>query len=179
MFNLLPNEEKKELYSTYAIRRVILALLFLFLAGIVICASLIPSFILTKAKEADILQQIEFLNASLALKNVNVLNQAIVTARDDVKVLKDFASKGTSVFDLFNKILEKKSENVRLTGILFGVVNAKRQIVLNGIAKDREALLGFAQSIGREKAFSNISLPVSNFAKNKDIEFSFSVTGDF
>ncbi len=143
------------------------------------CVSLIPSFVLTKAKESEILQQIEFLNTSLALKNVNVLNQAIITARDDVKVLKDFASKSTSVFDLFNKILEKKSANIRLTGILFGAVSDKRQIVLNGIAKDREALLEFAQSIGREKAFSDISLPVSNFAKNKDIEFSFSVTGDF
>ncbi|MEK7179850.1 MAG: hypothetical protein AAB706_00055 [Patescibacteria group bacterium] len=179
MFNLLPNEEKKDIYTTYSIRRAILGLLFLFLAGIVMCVSLIPSFVLTKAKESEILQQIEFLNTSLALKNVNVLNQAIITARDDVKVLKDFASKSTSVFDLFNKILEKKSANIRLTGILFGAVSDKRQIVLNGIAKDREALLEFAQSIGREKAFSDISLPVSNFAKNKDIEFSFSVTGDF
>ncbi len=179
MFNLLPSDEKNNLYVTYSIRRAILGLLFLLAIGVIMCVSIVPSFILTKAKEVEIVQQVEFLNASLAVRNVDELNKKIIAIRDEVKALKDFTLENQKVSGLFNKILEKKSVDIRITGLLYGTASKKHEIVLNGIAKNREALLAFAQSIGREKIFSNVILPVSNFAKNNNIQFSFSITGDF
>ncbi|MDP2705219.1 MAG: hypothetical protein U1D31_02645 [Patescibacteria group bacterium] len=179
MFNLLPEIEKKNIRTIYNDRRMVLSLLLLTITGVIAFLLIIPSFIMTKAKEAETVSQVGLLREALASKDVDDLNNAITVARDEIKALQETNGSTLSVHDLFLKVLSHKSANIRVTGLLYGTVGEKHEIVVNGIARDRESLLTFAQEIGKEQVFSDISLPVSNFAKNKDIEFSFSVTGDF
>lgn len=179
MFNLLPENEKRNIRAIYNARQTILALLLLTITGVIAFLFIIPSFMLTKAKEAETVSQVGSLRASLATKNVEDLNKAIAVARDEIKALEEADGAAHSVYDLFLKILSHKSVDVRVTGLLYGTAGKRHEVVINGIARDRESLLTFAQEIGKEQVFSDISLPVSNFAKNKDIEFSFSITGDF
>lgn len=179
MFNLLPENEKRNVRTIYNDRRMILSLLLLTITSIIAFLLVIPSFIMTKAKEAETVSQVGFLRESLASKNIDELNKTVMVARDEIKALQESNTTTLSVHDLFLKILSHKSADIRITGFLYGIVAEKHEIIVNGVARDRESLLTFAQEIGKEQIFSDISLPVSNFAKNKDIEFSFGVTGDF
>lgn len=179
MFNLLSKAEKKIIYEMYAFRRIQLALVFLVASGVIAIVLLFPSFFLAQTKRSEIESEIGFRKASLALKDTNELSLAIAQAKEEIKLLEGVTKPSPAVYDLFLKVIERKNDDIKVTGLLYGAREKVNEIVVNGVALNREALLLFAQDIGREQAFSHVSLPVSNFAKNKDIVFSFTVTGNF
>lgn len=179
MFNLLPQEEKRVIYEQYSFRKLQLIFVFVIAAGVMSIVLLFPSFFLAQTKRMEIQGEIDFRRASLARKDTEDLNVAITRAKSEIVLLEKTVGIQFSVYDLFNKVIARKGDGIKITGLLYGKKKEGNEIVVNGVAKDREALLAFAQDVGREQAFSHISLPVSNFAKNKDIDFSFTITGNF
>ena len=43
------------------------------------------------------------------------------------------------------------------------------------MAKDREVLRGFVKALEEEPYFERVEIPVSNFVKDRDIEFSLEI----
>lgn len=179
MFNLLPPDEKKNIHSIYTLRRIDFVLLAFFATGVAANLLLFPSFLLTQIKHSEVKEEISFRQTSLQEKNTGELSTAIDKAKEEIEVLSTLTKDAPTVYELFSKIVARKSEEIKITGILYGGEKNTHEIVVNGIAQNRDALLRFAENVKRELVFSNVSLPVSNFAKNKDIDFSFSIIGDF
>ncbi|NIR48449.1 PilN domain-containing protein, partial [candidate division KSB1 bacterium] len=50
------------------------------------------------------------------------------------------------------------------------------RVSINGTARDRAALSAFARELENEPRFANIDLPISNFVKETDIDFSLTLT---
>ena len=48
----------------------------------------------------------------------------------------------------------------------------KKSLFVGGIASDRDSLIDFTESLKTINDFSAVNLPVSNLAKNKDIDFN-------
>ena len=160
-------------------RRFDLVLILLFVTGVVANFLLFPSLLLSQIKYSEVRDEILFRQESLRDKNTGELRLAINKAKEEIEILGVVIEDTPTVYDLFSKVVARKNENIKITGILYDTDENKREIIVNGIARNREALLEFAENVRRELVFSNVSLPVSNFAKNRDIDFSFGITGDF
>ena len=179
MFNLLPQAEKKAVYELYVFRRLQLILVFFLAAGVIALVLLFPSFFIVQTKQVEIESEMDFRRISLARKDTHDLNVAILRAKEEIRLLEGVTKSAPTTYELFLKVIARKSDGIKVTSFLYGAREEENAIVVNGIARDRETLLTFAQDIGGDQAFSHVSLPVSNFAQNTDIEFSFTITGNF
>lgn len=78
--------------------------------------------------------------------------------------------------DIFDRIIEHKSNKIRIVGISYSYDLDSGTIVgVSGIASSREDLLGFQQSIKDDPYFEEVNLPISNFIKSSDIGFSLDI----
>ena len=90
----------------------------------------------------------------------------------EIKVLSTVGSAAYS-YELISEVIQNKTEEVKLTGIRVsrGESDAS-DIVVTGEARDRDTLLSFVRILEKEKSFSSVTVPVSNFAAAADINFS-------
>lgn len=177
MINLIPNEEKKKMARVFYLRVVALSLLMLGFAVSFAALALVPSYILSEAKE-------KLIDDKLAIQKsepVPVLDQATASAIQalDEKlsiVEKVSGNKFLVSDDIFNEILESRVSNIKITSISYddGGVNGKK-IGVSGTAHSREALLLFRRSLEYNKAFKSVDLPIENFVKGADIQFSLNI----
>lgn len=82
-----------------------------------------------------------------------------------------------SVYDLV-RIFESKPSSIRITEISFdgALAETPAKISIRGEATDRDSLKAFGRSLEGREEFSEVDLPVSNFVKERDIDFVMSVT---
>ena len=178
MINLIPNEEKKKIAHHFYSRLTILSFLMLGLCVWFAILALLPSYILSRAKEniieqnlviqkgepVPILDQetskaIENLDAKLTLVEQLQTNKFVVTER------------------VINEIIKSKVADIKVTRISYesDEKNGKK-IGISGEAVSREELLSFRQALESNKAFKDVTLPISNFVKGENIEFLLSLT---
>ena len=66
---------------------------------------------------------------------------------------------------------------IEIRKIVFGTDGDKvKPITLSGVAADRESLAAFRDSLLGDEAIEKADLPISNLAKDKDINYSITVT---
>jgi len=170
MHNLLSAESKKEVRKEYLWRLFVVALSLLVLLGIILLLSLLPSSILSRSKEKEALGKKETLNESIfALESQNLTS----LLQDTKEKLESLKTKGNSLplHIIIRKVLEHKNQGIEIVGFTASPEKEKvRELSLAGIADSRENLVEFKKSLEQEKTFI-VSLPVSNFAKQTDIDF--------
>ena len=177
MINLIPKEEEKRIIKDFYFR-LATAFLFLFAFFMLIASlALFPSYFSALNKE-------KLANTQLEAQK----NEAIPQLDQDATALiKDLDSKLTVIensmktrFLISEKVIDQvileKIPDIKITKISFNNdVVLGRKISVYGIAKNREQLLLFKQALEKNKAFSKVDLPVSNFIKETDIQFYLSL----
>jgi hypothetical protein len=68
--------------------------------------------------------------------------------------------------------------DIKITQILYDNTVAKgdKKVNIQGTAPSRERLLIFRQALEGNPAFKKVDLPISNFVKGSNIQFSLSLT---
>jgi len=171
--NLLPQKEKMENRREY-FYRFSAGLAGAAVASLIIGGGLLlPSYLLSKAKQVE-------LKANL----VSLKNPRQAGGEEAPKILETAAKRVVflsirpilSLTAAAEKITDKKPAGVKIKGFSYhpqekadGISAA---IALTGIAANREAIVAFVKALQTEQSFSSINVPVSNFAKDRDIEFS-------
>lgn len=183
MTNLLPQTEQQAIVKEYAHRRMVVVLV-MCAVTIAICAIfLLPSYILSEVKLT------EMMNAAQAARTTSTellqtKNSATVLLKETnrkVQFLKVPKEGEKSVYAVIDMIVKQKTANIRIQSFLYTAATetAQGSVVLNGLAKDRESLTTFLKNMEAQPAFTTVDLPVSNFAKDKDIVFSMQIYGNF
>lgn len=177
MINLIPNEEKKKMARVFYFRVVILSLLMLGFVVSFATLALVPSYILSEAKE-------KLIDEKLAIQKsepVPVLDQAIASAIQaldkKLSIVEGISGNKFLVSDnIINEILESQVSNIKITSINYddSGVDGKR-VGISGTAHSREALLLFRRSLEYNPAFKSVNLPIENFVKGADIQFSLNI----
>lgn len=169
MFKLLTDEKRKEIEREYTIRRAIVFLFCLTLVLIVGVIGLLPSYLLSQTRLDEAARDTAVTLMSLRgdeeelrswLAEVNIVLKTIDPALDA-----DYPS------EFFERIISAKVPGVRITGLSWSKEKSKPVLLVNGVANDRQALVSFENKIKSSKYFSDATLPVSNLAKDKDIDF--------
>jgi len=173
MFNLLPEEQKKIIYKEYRQRLLIPISFFLGICGMVVFFVLSPSLFVVNLKHASLVEkQTKLESENPELLNIKELESEIEKQKAKIDVIN--SSKGTEPVEIIEKILASITSKISIDSISLEVKESNVRVSLQGHSSDRESLLNFSRKIEQEKIFSEVNLPVSDLAKESDIDFSMS-----
>jgi hypothetical protein len=177
-YNALPPEVKQDLRKEYRLRLATIGA-FLF-AGLtfLLVLSLLPAFIAASAKES----QLE--SASAALQKLKqdestaqVVKQLAVT-KSKMDALQSMQAPLTGS-DVIAKTVGALSTGISLQSILYQPDGKSHKVTIMGNASTREALLAFQTNLEHTTPFLKADIPVDELAKNTDVSFTITVTGNF
>ena len=174
MSNLLPQKQQKTLKAAYNVRRfgVIFSLLCVIL--LVSLVLLFPSYLLSKVRATGVSMDLETFKKTSNTENQNGdLEVRLRDAKDKARALQ-ISEKNPSVYELF-RIFENKSRSIKIKEVSYLKGLQETTIAIQGRAASRESLTEFEKQLRSNVNFSGIDLPISNFAKEKDIDFTIDI----
>ncbi len=174
MTNLIPIEEKKKINRDFHFR--LITVLFAMFGFCMLLASIaiLPSYFVSSSKKNFTLSKLE------TQKNEPVLeldaNTSIMINDFNQKLsLIENAEKNKFILSkrVINEIILKKMSNIKITDMSYSNdAILGKTISIDGTAPNREMLLSFKKALANDTFFSKVDLPISNFVKGKNIEFS-------
>lgn len=172
MFNLLPQKEKNEVAKEYRLRFAVISLILFGCLGGLALIALIPSYFLSYQKESAVRKLDEVLKREIALGSKDELSGVVKLAEKEAKAVKALQP-ATYVYELIDDVVRNKSSKIKVTGLrIVRNEDETRDLAVTGKAENRDALLSFVRTLEREKSFSLVTVPVSNFADAENINFS-------
>lgn len=172
MINLLPPKAKQKLKLSILEREIIIVgsliislvlslMIFLGVIFLILYRNQIQvqesNVLLGQAQELE--EQVSALNKELA----NFINQQL-------EYISQIQKSQISWSAILEKLAQITPSNTRLE--FLEILDNKVQI--NGFARSRDDVLSFQRILEQEKQFTEIESPLSNFVKQKDINFTFS-----
>jgi hypothetical protein len=177
VINLIPKEEKKKMKIDFRFRLALLFLVMFDFCIFIVCVSILPSYFISSAKDS-------LVNAKLETQKsqpLPLLGEESLAAVKDINsklILVENAEKNQFLPSnkVINAILLKKRSDIKITQILYENDSIKgKTISITGTAPSREVLLLFRLELEDNPVFRNVNLPISNFVKGSDIQFSLSL----
>ena len=178
MHNLLPENLKIAMAREYRLRLVIVAIACFGVCGVIFFISLLPAYVISSTKESLVNQRFDTVHATALSKSDPATLKTLADAKAKLALIEKFGDK-LPVSLIIDKVLFAQSSEIKITGLSFTEEKGtSRNVTISGIASPRQALLSFSKKLEKEKTFTAISLPVSNFQKNKDIEFALTLVAN-
>jgi len=176
MFNLLPENLKSFIRSEYKMRRLVLALFFVILIELSLLIFLFPTWLESGARERAVVKQSDLASESLKNSDINPATSVIKDTNIKLSVL-NTALNYPELTPLVDKILDQKTSSISVTQITYNTVSTSTaSITLSGVSKTRESLVAFVKKLQDTNSFKKVDLPISNLAKDKNIEFSLNLS---
>ena len=145
-------------------------------AVIIACVVLAPAYVLSGINESVSKSNLDT-QSKISLTAVD--QASISTAQDINGKLNLVESAENNKFivseKVINSIIASKSPNIKITRIVYvekDESTGAKLVTISGIAPSREELLSFRQALEENSSFKNIDLPVSNFVKETNIQFT-------
>lgn len=176
MFNLIPDSVKEKILKDYQERRVVVWLCAFLLLSIMIVIFLLPTYVHVFSEEKNIRADVEVVKNSLQLKKADDVVGTIKATNELLKALSPAKSQ-IRTSEILEKALGVKNAAIHITDIEYmETKTSSSTVLLKGIADKRESLREFVTALEGTKGFAKVELPVSNFAKDKNIDFSINIT---
>lgn len=173
MFNLLPEDDKAAMRREYRMRLATVSLWFLFATLLAASLLLVPSLFLSSKKEEIARRRLESPTQGVSAADAARIEKELRATEEKVKLLR---AKETAPYfhELFLRIAALASARISISSFSAAQTEGGRgyRVDIGGTAKDRAALVSFQKEIERFAEFGEVILPISNLAKDADIEFS-------
>ncbi|MFA6552670.1 MAG: PilN domain-containing protein [Candidatus Paceibacterota bacterium] len=179
MFNLLKKEDKAAIGSQYKMRLLIVILWFLFVSLCALFLLLFPSYFISNNRQKIVEENYNSLVKTLADQKKGDPGQALNDINQRI-ILIATQTGGKYIYKIFEDIISKKTSSIILKSFSAdNLADGQREITIEGRAKNRQSLSDFSDMLKNQRLFSNIDLPVSNFANDTNIDFTVRMTGTF
>jgi hypothetical protein len=178
MINLIPNQDKKKMIQHFYARLLIVLLLALTISLFIGSVALLPAYFIS-ATQKDIATQKLASQKSAPLPKYDQDALLVVQDLNDKFKLLEAAEANRYIVTerIIKHIVSEKPSNIKLDYLSYSTDNPEAPVVsLRGFAPSRESLLAFRSVLQNDKNFTNIDLPISNFIKSNNIQFSITVT---
>lgn len=170
MYKLLPDDERQKVAREYSLRRVAVMLQALALVLVVVIVGLFPSYILSNLRKQEVAERIrvesvgedavESRNLRTWLNSLNLKLKVLSPALDQERLSL-----------VLESVLSEKSLGIKLTNFVLSKSSDKVSLSISGTASDRQSLVSFQTRLNASGDFSQVTLPVSNLAKDRNIPF--------
>lgn len=167
--NLLPIEEKKlvrfeqdrRLVKFFGISATTIALV-----GAIL---LLPSYVLLLSYHKNLEQTLELGEAAAEKLQASELLAAAHTRETMIKDARAYLMRPPRAFALLDSFTPSDAPGVSVNSFM---VQSGNMILINGFAASRHDLLNFEKKIRDANILQNLSFPVSNIVRSKDINFT-------
>ena len=179
MINLLPVGEKKKIHRDYVFRLLTVVLGVVSLSAVIGIVTLFPSYFISDFQKRAAIEEVERTRKTSGESDKENIASLLKEAQLKLKIL---SSERKKVFlrTVFDTAIGYKPNTVVLTGMVYQEGSeGKLTFIINGVADNREDLLVFSQNLKRDALFDNVELPVSNLAKDRNINFTLTISGTF
>jgi len=177
MFNVLPQEEKIAIQKEYRVRRLIVIGVFFIITLIIGLILLFPSYLVSQINAQNTASLLEAIQQELQKSKSHVATPEDISALREKIALLNAAKSSVSVSNLFSIIVAKKGNAVQLSNFTFKKnSDGTLELAVGGNARTRDALTQFSRALEADPAFSAVDLPISSLAKDKDIDFTMTIT---
>ena len=172
---LLPEKDKKSVIREYHLRLTAVVLLFFSGATLLGLFLLIPSAILSRSREGIVEKKLAVLEATHNRLERGRPEEAL---KDSKELMRLFTTRAQypNFSDTLDHISADRNLGIKVTAINATADAVPVVVLISGVAKSREVLSTYVKKLQSDRTFSSVTIPVSNFAKNKDIEFAISIT---
>jgi hypothetical protein len=174
MINLIPNQEKKRKVKDFYFRLAAVFITTLGFCAAVGAAALLPAYFLSAAelkvaRDKLLAQQNE--PPTEADQNLSALSSDLDRKLDRVEAAEK--NKYSITRSIVNQIISRKMSDIKIIKFTYEKDGAgERKITVLGKAPSRERLLLFRRALEDDVTFKKVELPISNFVKGSNIEFS-------
>jgi hypothetical protein len=176
MFNVLPDGLKEQVRKEYATRMWIMVGVVCVCVQISALFFLFPSIEASMYKKSDIVLSLDSLRSAQKMSEQESWSQRIPRTNATLEMINTMLQY-PRVVPAMELILSKRPHGILLTDIAYESKDAANSsVVLRGVSKDREALVSFVKTLKESAFFESVELPVSNLAKEKNIDFSISTS---
>jgi len=172
MFNVLPDNFKEEIRKQYRGKRTIVWLSAVIALQISTLIFLMPSYVYLTFQEKNLVAQNDSSGQTQQTQSTAKISQIFKTTNAQLSAL-SLSVSSSSTSDLIAHLISLKGSSITFQEITYTMDTATSStIALSGVAATRESLLSLAKTLEADDSFENVDLPVSNFAKDKNIDFS-------
>lgn len=172
MFKLLTEKGRKLVMREYTLRRTIIIISALSLVLIVGLIGLMPSYLLSNTRLEEVLERTRIMDdLGLGEKQDQEAQTWLVSMNKKLKLLSPKLDADRPSQDFIAKIMEQKTPDIKITTFSWIKTKGKVALSINGLASSRQALISFEDRIIASDHFSEVTLPISDLAKDKDINF--------
>lgn len=175
MFNLIPDLVKEKILKDYVKRRIIVWLFAILVAVVITLVFLLPTFVHVFFEEKNMRADAEFVKSSIQIKKADEVVVTIKETNEQLRAL-SLIKNPTKPVDTVQKAIEVKNASIYINEIEYTENQKGGMLLLKGVALKRESLQDFVTKLQAVPGFKEVVLPVSNFAKDKDIDFALSIT---
>ncbi|KKR28235.1 MAG: hypothetical protein UT61_C0054G0007 [Candidatus Woesebacteria bacterium GW2011_GWA1_39_8] len=176
--NLLPNTEKDILKKGLKRRFAVVINILLAASFLIGVAMLLPAYFLTR----EHLVFINSFNSGAETKDEESIKEILDLPKEIEVKLKFFESNiaNRSGMSSLSKVISYLPEKVALDSIVFSRSQGEKvkkgvNVVISGIAADRDSLVSFGAALKSSDAFSAVEMPVGSLTKEKNLPFSINI----
>ena len=180
MLEFLPEQNKKAVKREYKTRVFVTALFLSLTCFVASVCLLVPSYLLSGAKENTALLNLKNATNSETSLTVAASRQEFESFQKDLLLLKPNQSAALPS-EVLAPVLADKPAGIVLTNFTYssGILPTLGTIQIVGVASARNVLVNYVTTLQAEKLFASVDFPISNLATEKNIDFSIQVTGKF
>lgn len=171
MFKLLTEEGREKIRHEYILRRIAVILGTVILALIVGVIGLFPSYLLSKIRYNETLERVTIVSKSAQIGEADLELKNWLSETNQRLTLLAPKPETDQPSTFIDQVLKKKVTNVSLKNFTWIKNNDKLDLSINGVALSRQALVAFEEALSSSEYFSDVILPVSDLAKDKDVNF--------
>ncbi len=175
MVNLIPPSAKKGVVIEYWLRVLTVWSFIATAVAILFGITSLPVYVLVDAKIDAYRESADVASQKIAsYQSVSVgLNQA--TAQAQLLIANTRQATLSKVIELFNS-LENNGIEITSMSITRSGSDGVLPVTLTGYAQDRQSLSDFKERLLAEEVVEVVDFPISNLAKDRDINFTLTVT---
>lgn len=174
MINLIPPEARARIVTEYWVRVVTVWLILLAVAATVVGVLLFPAYVLVTSQVNRSATEAEAARAEVGQHNTTT--KVLDAASEEARLIVAGANNPllTPVVDMIEEIMPEGVEATAYTLTRQG--NAVAPVTLRGTASTRTTLAAFRDALLAHPRIAKVDLPISNFAKDRDISFTVTLT---
>ncbi len=180
MINLLPTEEKNKLLADYRHRRAV-AWLSMILAVIVLAILMVSSCWLMLSYRTSALSKV--LNSKkyeMSNKSFDTLSLVVKGTNDKLGIFLANTGELARPSAVIKQIVDKRRTGISVLGIAYERKDgASASINIRGKSNDRNAVIGFADALRKDKLFVTVESPISNIIRQTNSDFNISTVVNF
>ena len=178
MINLLEPSVRKALHLTYVLR-VLATMLFLVAAAFFIgTVTLLPAYVLSLAKKSDAELSQASIAETLAKEEKEAPSAEIAALKEKLGILITNSVEG-KLFSAVEVVTELRPAAITLSEIAYTAKEKGGELRIEGRSATRDELLSYQRELQKVRLFSAVELPISNLAKENNLEFAITLSGAF